>query len=380
MNKIGLIATTTFGLEAVVKRELQNLGYEDIKVENGKVMFEAEIEDIPRVNIWLRSAERVLLKIGEFEATSFDELFEKTKALPWGDWITEDGEFTVTGKSVKSKLFSISDSQAIVKKAVVEKLKMKYDTEWFKEDGPKFTIQVALLNDIATLTINTSGDGLHKRGYRIKQLAAPIKETMAAAMIQLSYWRVDRQLLDPFCGSGTIPIEAAMIGRNIAPGLQRSFASEKWPKIGKEAWKKVRVDALKAIKQDVSLNIIASDIDERAIEIAKNNAFEAGVDDCIEFKVKDVKDVLIKKEYGVMITNPPYGERISEKEEIEQMYKVLGRKFRTHKTWSTYIITSYDRFEVLYERKANKKRKLYSGNIKVNYYQFYGERPPKNSK
>ena len=379
MNKIGLIATTTFGLEAVVKRELQNLGYEDIKVENGKVMFEAEIEDIPRVNIWLRSAERVLLKIGEFEATSFDELFEKTKALPWGDWITEDGEFTVTGKSVKSKLFSISDSQAIVKKAVVEKLKMKYDTEWFKEDGPKFTIQVALLNDIATLTINTSGDGLHKRGYRIKQLAAPIKETMAAAMIQLSYWRVDRQLLDPFCGSGTIPIEAAMIGRNIAPGLQRSFASEKWPKIGKEAWKKARVDALKAIKQDVSLNIIASDIDKVAVEIAKENAFEAGVDDCIEFTVKDVKDVRLKEEYGVMITNPPYGERISEKEEIEEMYKVLGRKFRTHKTWSTYIITSYDRFEVLYERKANKKRKLYSGNIKVNYYQFYGERPPKKN-
>lgn len=378
MSRVELIATTTFGLESVVKKEVQNLGYTDIKVENGKVMFAADESAIPRANLWLRSADRVLLKMGEFKALTFEELFEKTKALPWEEWITEDGEFTVTGKSVKSKLFSISDCQAIVKKAVVEKLKTKYKTEWFKETGPKFTIQVSLLKDIATLTIDTSGDGLHKRGYRVNQVEAPLKETLAAALIQLSYWSQDRILLDPFCGSGTIPIEAAMIGKNIAPGLQRSFASEQWPRVGKQLWKEARVEALKLIKQDVKLNILASDINKEAIEIAKENAFEAGVDDCIKFSVVNAAEINIKDRYGVIICNPPYGERLGEENEVNKLYKKLGKTFSKLDTWSIYVLTSNEKFEKLFGRKADKKRKLYNGRIKVDYYQFYGPKPPKN--
>ncbi|WP_069650676.1 THUMP domain-containing class I SAM-dependent RNA methyltransferase [Caloranaerobacter ferrireducens] len=378
MSRVELIATTTFGLESVVKKEVQNLGYTDIKVENGKVMFTADESAIPRANLWLRSADRVLLKMGEFKALTFEELFEKTKALPWEEWITEDGEFIVTGKSVKSKLFSVSDCQAIVKKAVVEKLKTKYKTEWFKETGPKFTIQVSLLKDIATLTIDTSGEGLHKRGYRVNQVEAPLKETLAAALIQLSYWSQDRILLDPFCGSGTIPIEAAMIGKNIAPGLQRSFASEQWPRVGKQLWKEARVEALKLIKQDVKLNILASDINKEAIEIAKENAFEAGVDDCIKFSVMNATEINIKDRYGVIICNPPYGERLGEENEVNKLYKKLGKTFSKLDTWSIYVLTSNEKFEKLFGRKADKKRKLYNGRIKVDYYQFYGPKPPKN--
>ncbi|SHH24995.1 putative N6-adenine-specific DNA methylase [Caloranaerobacter azorensis DSM 13643] len=378
MSKIELIATTTFGLESVVKREVQNLGYTDIKVENGKVMFTADESAIPKANLWIRSADRILLKMGEFKALTFEELFEKTKALPWEEWITEDGEFTVTGKSVKSKLFSVSDCQAIVKKAVVEKLKTKYKTEWFKETGPKFTIQVSLLKDIAALTIDTSGDGLHKRGYRVNQVEAPLKETLAAALIQLSYWNYDRILLDPFCGSGTIPIEAAMIGKNIAPGLQRSFVSEQWPRIGKKLWKDARVEALKSIKQDVKLNILASDINRKAIEIAKENAFEAGVDDCISFNVINATEINIKDRYGVIICNPPYGERLGEENEVNKLYRKLGKTFSKLDTWSIYVLTSNEKFEKLFGRKADKKRKLYNGRIKVDYYQFYGPKPPKN--
>jgi len=377
MEKIQLIATSTFGLEAVVKREVQKLGYTDISVENGKVTFECDESAIPRANLWLRTADRVLLKMGEFKALTFEELFEKTKALPWDEWITEDGEFTVTGKSVNSKLFSISDCQAIVKKAVVEKLKSKYNTEWFREDGPKFTIQVALLKDIATLTINTSGEGLHKRGYREESVEAPIKETLAAAIVQLSYWYPDRILLDPFCGSGTIPIEAAMIGKNIAPGLLRSFASEEWPRVGKELWKEAKAEARRSIKQDIELNILASDIDEKAVEIASTNAYEAGVDDCIKFEVRDVLNIESNEEYGIIICNPPYGERLGEREEVEELYRNMGKSFNKLDSWSTYVITSNEYFEGLFGRKADRKRKLYNGRIKVDYYQFYGPRPPK---
>lgn len=378
MSKVKLIATSTFGLEAVVKREVENLGYENITVENGKVTFESDINGIPKANLWLRTADRVLLKIGEFKALTFEELFEKTKALPWDTWITEDGEFTVTGKSVKSQLFSISDCQAIVKKAVVEKLKERYNKDWFEETGPKFTIQVSLLKDIATLTIDTSGEGLHKRGYRETALEAPLKETLAAAMIQLSFWDKDRILMDPFCGSGTIPIEAAMIGKNIAPGLNRNFVSEEWPGIGKEIWKEERVKALKAIDQQTNLNILASDIDSEAIKVAENNAFEAGVDDCIKFKRIDVANIKANEKYGVIICNPPYGERLGEREDIKELYRNIGWKFRKLDTWSKYILTSFEDFEKSYKKKADKKRKLYNGRIKVNYYQYYGPRPPKD--
>lgn len=377
MSKIELIATSTFGLEAIVKRELINLGHAEAKVSDGKVTFLADEGAIPQTNIWLRTAERVLLKLGEFKALSFEELFTKTKALPWDEWITEDGKFTVTGKSIKSQLFSVPDCQAIVKKAIVEKLKQKYNKEWFSETGPEFTVQVALLNDIATLTIDTSGVGLHKRGYRENAVEAPLKETLAAAMIQLSYWNKERIFIDPFCGSGTIPIEAALIGRNIAPGLNRSFASEKWPRLSKSLWKQVRTEAFKNINQDIQLRILASDIDSQAIDIAKNNAIEAGVDDSIVFQVKPISQVRIKEDFGIMISNPPYGERMGEEKEVMDIYKNLGKIFKKNNTWSVYVLTSNEKFEQLYGRKADRKRKLFNGRIKVDYYQFYGERPPR---
>ncbi|MEY8303321.1 class I SAM-dependent RNA methyltransferase [Anaerosalibacter bizertensis] len=377
MEQIELIATSTFGLESVVKREVLALGYEDIEVENGKVTFKCDEKAIPKANIWLRTADRVLLKMGEFKATSFEELFEKTKALPWEDWITEDGEFTVVGKAVDSKLMSVPDCQSIVKKAVVEKLKTKYNTEWFKETGAKFTIQVSILKDIATLTIDTSGEGLHKRGYRLESVEAPIKETLAAALVQLSFWNHERVLVDPFCGSGTIAIEAAMIGKNIAPGIQRNFVSEEWPRVKKEYWKDERISARKAIIQDRDLKIIASDIDKKAAKIAEENAFEIGVDDCIEFKTEDVLNLKLNDEYGVIISNPPYGERIGEKKEVEKLYREIGKKFNKLDTWSIYILTSNTGFEKLYGKKADRRRKLFNGRIRVDYYQYYGPRPPR---
>lgn len=377
MDTIKLIATSTFGLEAVVKREVSDLGFKNITVENAAVTFDGDLSSIPKANLWLRSADRVLLKLGEFKALSFEELFENTKALPWEKWISKDGKFTVTGKSLKSKLFSVSDCQAIVKKAVVEKLKSKYHIEWFEETGPEYTIQVSLLKDIATLTINTSGVGLHKRGYRENSVQAPIKETLASALIKLSYWNKDRPLLDVFCGSGTIPIEAALIGKNIAPGLNRKFASEDWPIIGRDLWKQERSLALKAIDQSVKLKIHAWDMDEDAIKIAKKNAYEAGVDDCIQFNVKKLSTIDIPEDYGVIICNPPYGERLNEVAEVEALYKEMGKYFKALDSWSKYIITSHEDFEKLYGKKADKKRKLYNGRIKVDYYQYFGPRPPR---
>ncbi|PQQ68187.1 THUMP domain-containing class I SAM-dependent RNA methyltransferase [Acetivibrio saccincola] len=377
MKEIELIATCAAGIEAMVKREVQKLGFKDISTENGKVTFKGDLSSIAKANINLRCADRVLLKIGEFEALSFEELFEKTKALPWDEWITVDGKFTVLGKSVKSKLFSISDCQAIVKKAVVEKLKTKYNVEWFEETGPEYTIQVSLLKNIATLTIDTSGTALHKRGYRKRIVAAPIKETLAAAMIMISYWNKSKPLLDCFCGSGTIPIEAALIGKNIAPGLNRTFASQEWSVIDKSIWEKERRIAFQAIDQDVELKIYASDIDPEAVELARENAYEAGVDDCIDFSVCDFKNAKVKGDYGVVISNPPYGERISEKKEVENLYKDLGKFLKNYPTWSKYFLSPVEKFERLYGKKASKKRKLFNGNIKVDYYQFFGLQPPK---
>lgn len=375
MDNLELIATASFGLEAVVKKELIDLGYTDLKVDNGKVTFKGTEKDIPKANIWLRTADRVLVKMGEFEALTFDELFEKTKALPWDEWIPVDGNFVVEGKSKDSKLFSISDCQRIVEKAIVEKLKTKYNVSWFEKTGPKYTVEVALLKDIATLTIDTSGEGLHKRGYRKKQGEAPIKETLAAAMVLLSYWNKERMLFDPFCGSGTILIEAAMIGKNIAPGIDRSFASEEWPRIKKEYWTETRREALKAIDAKCRLQILGADIDKNIILRAKENAANFGLEDDIVFINKDFRDVELKNQYGVVITNPPYGERMGEKREVEKLYKDLGNKFKKLDTWSVYVITSHDDFERHYGRKADKKRKLYNGRIKVNYYQFYGPKP-----
>ena len=368
---IPLIATTTFGLEAVVKRECQALGFENIRTYDGKVEFTGTEADIVKANLWLRCAGRVWVKMGSFHAVTFTELFDQTKALPWGDWIPEDGKFTVVGKSVKSTLFSVSDCQAIVKKAVVEKLKQKYQTDWFDETGASYTIQVGILKDVVTLAIDTSGSGLHMRGYRANALDAPLKETLASAMIQLSYWRKDRILLDPFCGSGTIPIEAAMIARNIAPGIHRTFASEEWERIGKALWKQARKEAYQAIDYDAMPQIYGSDIDPAAIALAKENAEKAGVDDCITFETKPCQEIILPGKYGVLITNPPYGERIMEKKEAETLYAAFGQAVRGLPSgWRVSILSSHTEFERTFGRTADKKRKLYNGMIKCDLFQY----------
>lgn len=378
MSKIKLAAISAFGLEAVVKRELQGLGYENVNTDNGWMYFDGEIEDIPRTNINLRCADRIMLVMGQFEALSFEELFDKTYELPWEKWITKDGKFTVKGKSVKSKLYSTPDCQAIVKKAVSKKLCEEYDVQWMPEIGEEYTILISIHKDIATVSIDTTGarEGLFKRGYRARSTEAPLKETMAAALVMLSYWNKDRILYDPMCGSGTIPIEAALIGRNIAPGLNRSFASQKWPIVKEEYWKKVKIEARKKIDLDSEIKIYASDVSEKAIKIARENAIEAGVDDCIEFFVKDINQ--IEKpicEYGILITNPPYGDRIGDVINIENIHRKLGQVFGKDNTWSKYIITAVESFENEYGKKADKKRKLFNGDLKVNYYQYFGERP-----
>ncbi len=309
MTEITLIATTAFGLERVVKSEVLALGFDQIKVSEGRIEFEANIQDIPTANLWLRSADRVLLKIGEFGAVTFDELFEQTRALPWETWITRDGKFDVNGKAVKSILGSVRACQSIVKKAVVERLKEAYHVDWFSETGADFTIQIAMLKDVALLTIDTSGAGLHKRGYREEFIEAPLKETLAAALVQLSFWTKDRLLIDPMCGSGTILIEAAMIGRNIAPGLRRSFASEQWPIVGRDIWQEARSTAKEAIKPAGELQIYGYDIDEESIWACQTNARNAGVDGDIIFEQKDIRDLWIDQQYGVLISNPPYGMR-----------------------------------------------------------------------
>ncbi len=377
MNKIQLIATAAFGLEAVVAREVKDLGYEDIQVENGKVTFTADLKAICRSNLWLRTADRVLLKIGEFKALTFDELFEKTKALPWGDWIPEDGEFPVDGKSIRSQLASVPDCQAIVKKAVVEKMKQKYKRDWFDETGAKYRIEVALLNDIATLTIDTSGAGLHKRGYRTLSNKAPIKETLAAGLILLSYWNPDRVLIDPFCGSGTIPIEAALIGKNIAPGMNRNFVSEEWSIIDKNLWRDARKETHDLAKYDRPLRIYGSDIDGEVLKLARFHIEEAMLEDDIHVQKLPVSELASRFDYGCIICNPPYGERLGEKEEVEQIYQQMRKVFNKLDTWSQYIITSNSEFESIYGKKADKRRKLYNGRIECTYYQYHGPRPPR---
>ncbi|SHI95117.1 putative N6-adenine-specific DNA methylase [Dethiosulfatibacter aminovorans DSM 17477] len=380
MLKVKLAAVCAFGLEAVVKRELLHMGYEDLRVDNGWIYFDGTLEDIVKTNINLRSAERILLVMGEFEAYTFTELHDHTFDLPWGDWITRDGKFTVNGKSLKSKLSSVPDCQSIVKKAIVNKLKEEYDQEWFSEKGAEFTVQVSLNKNKAVLTIDTTGsrEGLFKRGYRKNAVEAPLKETMAAAMIQLSFWDKDRILYDPMCGSGTIAIEAALIGTNTAPGLYRTFAAEGWPIIPEDMWQDIRDHYESLVDEDVELQIYASDINSEAVKAARKNAARAGMEDHIKFECLDVKDVVLPGKYGVMITNPPYGDRIGDKETVERVSEDLGRIFGRDKTWSNYIITPFERFEKLYGAKASRKRKLFNGNVKVNYYQYYGERKPRD--
>ena len=373
--KLELIATATFGLEAVVKREIEALGYKILKTEDGKVTYMGDERAIVRSNLWLRSADRVLLKMAEFKALEFEELFQQTKAIAWEELIPVDGKFTVTGTSVKSKLHSVPACQKIVKKAIVERLKEFYGIEVFEETGAEYTVKATLLKDRVTLTVDTSGAGLHKRGYRVCDVAAPIKETLAAAMIQLSFWRKDRILLDPCTGSGTIPIEAAMIARNIAPGLNRSFACQEWEFIDEKFWKEEKKAAFEAIDYDSELKIYGFDINRKAVDAAKENAEEAGVDDCIVFKKADASKLRPIGENGIIVTNPPYGERIGEEEEIRQIYDGFNRFFKENPDWSLFMITTdKEAEEKVMGREANRRRKLYNGRLETCYYQFHGER------
>lgn len=379
MANLNLIATATFGLEAVVAREVQGLGYADTKTENAKVEYVADESGICRSNLWLRSADRVLVKIGQFPALSFEELFEGTKSLPWENWIPENAKFPVSGKSINSKLFSVPDCQGIVKKAIVERLKQRYHKQWFEETGPEYPIEVALLKDIVTLTIDTSGAGLHKRGYRKLSATAPLKETLAAAMIQLSYWDAERVLIDPFCGSGTIPIEAAMIGLKIAPGINREFISEKWPQIPAELWKQAREEAKDTIQRDLKLKIIGTDIDDSVLSLARYHRKLAGLDDQIHFQRLPVSELKNSHKYGCIICNPPYGERIGTQKETEQIYREMGNRFGQLETWSKYILTAHPDFQRLYGKNADRRRKLYNGRIECQFYQYYGPRPPRKT-
>lgn len=378
VKEIELMATTTFGLESLVKREVSKLGYKINRVENGQVCYTADKAAIARSNIWLRCAERVLLKIGEFYATDFDNLYDKTIELPWEEWLPANAEFPVTGKSVQSTLHSVPTCQSIVKKAIVDRLKEKYNKKWFEEDGPLYRVQVALYKDRVTLTIDTSGDGLHKRGYRDLSTPAPLQETLAAAMIYLSRWNHDRILIDPLCGSGTIPIETAMIGKNIAPGLKRNFAAEDWSQIDTSIWKQARIEAENMIRMDIEPRLIMGmDIDDNIVGIARHHAQRAGLEEQIHFQTADFADFQTSRKYGYIITNPPYGERLNDITEVEALYRLMGEKLLPLETWSYYILTSYQDFEKVFGKKASKRRKLYNGGIECQYYQYYGPWPPK---
>jgi len=379
MAQIELIATAPFGLEAVVEREVRELGYDPIKVENGKVTFLADELGICRSNLWLRTADRVLVKMGEFRATTFDELFEQTKALAWPEWITEDAEFPVEGKSIKSQLSSVPACQSIVKKAIVDKMTSRYNTEWFEETGARYTIEVALLKDVATLSIDTSGPGLHKRGYRKLSTDAPLKETLAAAMVSLSRWGAHRPLADPLCGSGTIPIEAALMAHNIAPGISRSFAAEEWPRIPHTSWQQARVEARDLERRQIALDIVGTDINPEAISLAEYHVRQAGVARSVRLETKAVQAFHSDKKYGCIITNPPYGERLGDRSEAEQLYSDMGYSLSKLDTWSLFVLTSNFDFEVFFGTKATKKRKLYNARLECCLYQYLGPLPPRNA-
>ncbi|WP_054251678.1 THUMP domain-containing class I SAM-dependent RNA methyltransferase [Neofamilia massiliensis] len=374
MEKYTLIATTTFGLEALCKRELRDLGMEIKKVQDGRIYFEGTMEDVAKANLWLRTADRVLIELGNFKALSFEELFNKVYEIPWEDIIPANGNFIVNGKSIKSKLFSISDCQRITEKAIIKKLQTKYDIAWFEKSGALYDIEVALLKDYASITLDTTGKGLHKRGYRKKHGDAPIKETLAACMVMLSYWNKDRILYDPFCGSGTILVEAAMIGRNIAPGLERGFAFNNWTGVNKDILAKAKKDALEKIDHHANLKIYGTDIDEEMVNLSREIVADLGFEDDIKIFRKDFRDFDLEDSFGVMITNPPYGERLKISD-LARLERDLGEKINKLKTWSSYIITSDENFERNFKRKADRKRKLYNGKIKVDYYQYYGPRP-----
>lgn len=379
-QEFDLLATAASGLEALVGKELRDLGI-DCQVENGRARFKGTMETIAKANLWLRTADRVKIVVGEFDAYSFDELFEKVKALPWEDFLPLDANFPVAGRSIKSKLYSVPDCQAITKKAIVNRLREFYHrpaTVPLAETGALFQLEVALLKDHVVVTLDTTGPSLFKRGYRLEKGGAPLKENMAAALVMLTNWRKDRPFVDPVCGSGTICIEAALIGHNIAPGFNREFACEAWDWFSEEVFETVRADAEEQADYDYPLDITGTDINGKMIEIAQANAEEIGLGDSIIFKQQAVKDFKTEKEYGVIVANPPYGERLGEEESVRKLYGEMGQVFRPLKTWSKYILTSDLTFEEYYGEKATKKRKLYNGALRTDLFQYWGQRPPKN--
>ena len=374
-DKFEIAVPVLFGLEAFAAREIRRLGYETLSVEDGRVIFEGGYRDVYRANMWLRTGERVLIKAAEFKAVTFEELFEATKAVEWERFLPKNCAFPVKGHSVRSQLASVRDCQAIIKKAIAARLGEKYSMEWLPEDGAEYRIQFTILKDRVTLMIDTSGEPLHKRGYRQYSNAAPLRETIAAAMVMMSYWKYEFPLLDPFCGSGTIPVEAALFKRNIAPGLGRKFAADSFEQTDagmiKSVWEEAR-----SLEKDVTLEIYASDIDPACAELTKSNAQKAGVGEFITADCKRAEDVFIDEPYGTVICNPPYGERMGEKRECEALYRSMGKSFGRLDKWGYYIITSNEEFERLFGRRADKKRKIYNGMIKCNIYQYFGPKPP----
>ena len=382
MSRIELVAPCHFGLEAVLKREIQDLGYEILQVEDGKVTFCGDENAVCRANIFLRTAERILLKVGKLKAVTFDELFEQIKDLPWEDYIPSDGKFWVAkASSVKSRLFSPSDIQSIVKKAIVERLKNIYHIEWFPETGTEYPIRISFMKDEALVCLDTTGLSLHKRGYRSMVSKAPIKETLAAALIMLTPWKKDRILVDPFCGSGTFPIEAAMIAANIAPGMNRSFTAEKWTNLLERKWWYQTVDEANDLVDDnIETDIQGYDIDGEIIKAARQNARDAGVEHLIHFQQRPLSQLSHPKKYGFLISNPPYGERLEEKSQLPGLYTEIGERFQNLDSWSMYLITSYEDAEKYIGRKADKNRKIYNGMLKTYFYQFSGPKPPKGNR
>jgi len=374
-----LLVPCHFGLEAVLKREIYDLGYEITKVEDGRVTFEGDEEAICRANIFLRTAERVMIQVGRFKATTFEELFQGIKNLPWEEYIPEDGKFWVKkASSINSKLFSPSDIQSIAKKAMVERMKQKYHKEWFKEDGAAYPVRIFLLKDEVTVALDTSGDSLHKRGYRTMTSKAPLTETLAASLIMLTPWRKDRILVDPFCGSGTFPIEAAMIAANVAPGMNRDFTAEEWTNlIDRKLWYECVKEAEDMIDTTVKVDIQGYDIDGDVIKAARENAKRAGVEHMIHFQQRAVADLHHPKKYGFVITNPPYGERLEDKADLPELYTQIGQAYQRLDSWSMFLITSYTDTEKYIGRKADKNRKIYNGMLKTYFYQFLGPKPPK---
>jgi putative N6-adenine-specific DNA methylase len=377
MEKYRIVATSTFGLESIVAEELKDLGYGDLRSENGRITFEGEARDIAKCNINLRTADRILIQLAQFPANDFDQLFSGTKNINWGDIIPERGKIHVVGKSVRSKLHGVPTCQAMVKKAIVEVMKRKYRTEWFKEDGPEYKIEISINKDEATLSLDTSGYGLHRRGYRAEGGEAPLRENLAAAMVILSKWDPSRVLADPLCGSGTIVIEAAMIGRNIAPGLNRSFVSENWHQIPAKLWVDERTQARQNINRE-QFRILGSDIDGRILTVARDNAFKAAVSDNVAFQTLPVSEFKSRKKYGCIISNPPYGERIGEMLEVENLYKMMGETFSQLDSWSYFILSGHENFEKFFGSRSTKNRKLYNGNLRCYLYQYFGPLPENN--